>query len=42
MRDVARETGAELVDLEADWAYRPDLDKVFLGDGIHFTSWATR
>ena len=39
VRDVARETGAELVDLEADWAYRPDLDKVFLGDGIHFTSW---
>ena len=36
-RKVARETGSLLLDLEAEHAERPDLRRIYLPDGIHFT-----
>jgi lysophospholipase L1-like esterase len=37
VRDVARRTGAVLLDLEAEAEKRDDLAKIFIADGIHFT-----
>lgn len=36
VREVARDTGAHLLDLESEFSERSDLAQIFTSDGIHF------